>query len=354
MEAGPLTHRENWLRTIEFRNPEWIPCGVGFSPITWNTHRNKLEDLCLRHTLLFSGFQKGGRDFDSFPPYYRPRDTNRDNWGCVWKNELPGLEGMVIEYPLADWSALDTYRPPDPAKYTERGEIDWDAVKRSIAEARKRGDLVGGSGERLFDRLYFLRGFENLMMDFATDDPHLPKLIDMLWEHERKMVGMWLDIGVDVVSFHTDIGTQQALMISPEKFRIYLKPMFKDIFQMCRRAGAHVALSSDGCLLEIVDDLIECGVSVHDPQVRACTLDGIEKAYKGKMCINLDLDRQLFPFATPDQVREHVREGVERLALPEGGLMLQAGIWGGDVSLENIEALCQAMEDYCLSGAPER
>jgi hypothetical protein len=100
--------------------------------------------------------------------------------------------------------------------------------------------------------------------------------------------------------------------------------------------------------LEIVDDLIECGVSVHDPQLRANTLDGIVKAYKGKLFTMLDLDRQGFPFMRPDEIRQQVREVVDAMAMPEGGLGVLAAIYGTDVSLAKIAALCEAMEDFCF------
>ena len=57
-------------------------------------------------------------------------------------------------------------------------------------------------------------------------------------------------------------------------------------------------------LLAIVDDLIECGVSMHDPQLRANTLEGIVLSYRGKLCAAIDLDRQGFPFLTPAQLRD--------------------------------------------------
>jgi len=342
-----MNDRENFLRTLEFRNPEWIPCTIGFSPLTWHTYREKLEQIVLKHPRIFKDYKKGSINFDDFPPGYR-KGKFKDNWGCVWENHLEGLEGQVVEYPLADWKALDTYRPPDFLTKTERGDINWEKIKEDIEENRKKGLLTLGNGERLFDRLYFLRGFENLMIDFATDDPHLQKLIDMLTEYEVGLVNKWLEIGVDAICFHTDIGTQNSLMINPEKFRKYIKPMFKEIFTRVRKAGTHVLLSSDGCLLEIVDDLVECGVSMHDPQVRANTLEGIKKAYKGKMCINLDLDRQMFPFCKPEDIRKQIREGIEMLNSPKGGLMMQAGIWGDDVPLENIEAICEAYEEFCF------
>jgi len=343
-----MSHRENWLRAIEFRHPEWIPCGVGFAPATWHKYREELERIILDHPRLFPGHQEGSACFfDDMPVVYREGEQFRDNWGCVWQNIQGGLEGQVVGHPLADWSALDTYQPPDLLTKTERGDRDWEQIRRSIEGARAGGHLTVGDGERLFDRMYFLRGFENLMMDFATDDPHLPRLVEMLTNHELALVNKWLEIGVDAVGFHTDIGTQNALMISPAKFRRYIKPMFMEVFQTCRRAGAHVCLSSDGHLLEIVDDLIECGVSMHDPQLRANTLEGIVRAYKGRVCTTVDLDRQSFPFATPAELREQIRNVVDAMGAPEGGLMLSAGVWGSDVPLANIQAICAAVEEYC-------
>ena len=61
---------------------------------------------------------------------------------------------------------------------------------------------------------------------------------------------------------------------------------------------------------------------------------GLAAACKGKVCVDLDLDRQQFPFWKPDDIDRHVREAVETLGSPEGGLWLKAKI-GDDVPLEN-------------------
>jgi len=63
------------------------------------------------------------------------------------------------------------------------------------------------------------------------------------------------------------------------------------------------------------------------------------------VCVDLDLDRQMFPFGTPADIDAHVREAVETLGAPEGGLWLKAEV-GPDVPLENVEAICQALETY--------
>lgn len=343
-----MTERENWLRTVEFRNPEWIPCTVRICPANWHQYREKLEDLVLQYPLIFRGYKRGSVNFDEFPPLYR-KGYYKDTWGCIWYNAQGGMAGQVVEHPLADWRALSRYEPPDPLLQTETGEErNWEKIKRECQERKKRGLLVEGEGGRLFDRLYFLRGYENLMVDIATDDPRLPKLIQMLLNYEMRLVDKWLEMEVDVINFHSDMGTQNSLMINPVKFRRYIKPMFKKIFKKCRKAGVHVYFSSDGNLLEIIDDLIECGVSVHDPQIRANTLDGIAKAYKGRICAKVDLDRQMFPFCRPVDIRRQVREVVDKLSLPEGGLMIWGVICGKDIPLENIKALCETIEKYCF------
>jgi uroporphyrinogen-III decarboxylase len=104
-------------------------------------------------------------------------------------------------------------------------------------------------------------------------------------------------------------------------------------------------MHTDGCIYEIMPDLQECGVDIINPQYRANGLDNLERVCKGKIPINLDLDRQLFPFGTPKEMRNHVEECVKRLYLPEGGLGLSIEI-GPDDPLENIEALCDAVNEY--------
>lgn len=104
-------------------------------------------------------------------------------------------------------------------------------------------------------------------------------------------------------------------------------------------------MHTDGHIWEIIPDLIECGVNVVNPQVRANGLENLARVCKGKVCVNLDLDRQMFPFGTPADIDAHVREAVETLGSPEGGLWLQAEI-GPDVPLENVEAIAAALEKY--------
>jgi len=126
------------------------------------------------------------------------------------------------------------------------------------------------------------------------------------------------------------------------------------MFGTCRDQSVYVGLHTDGYILDIVPDLIECGVQLLNPQVRPNSLKGLAEYCKGKVAIKLDLDRQLFPFATKRQIQDHINEAIDMLVLPEGGLMLYAEC-NRDVPLENIETIVVTLEQFgCRGYQPDR
>ncbi len=347
MQSRTLSDRDNYLRTVEFGHPQWIPIKFELMPSLWIKYGQRLQQIVDRHPLVFSPDDPGGYSFNFHEgdPFYTDNEYFTDEWGCGWHNTQAGVLGQVIHHPLADWKALDRLRPPDP-----RDQYDWRQLEEETEQARLHGRLTQGNYEftrgGFFDRLQFLRGLENLLVDFMEEPPQLWTLIQMVLDYNMQYIRLWLDIGVDLMFFHGDIGSQNNLIMSPATFRKYLKPAYTEMFGSCRHAGSHVWYSSDGYMLPVVDDLVDCGVSLHDPQVRANTIEGIAGAYKGKLCALVDIDEQMLPTCTPEAIKQQIKEVREAMYLPRGGLMIYC-IPSQDVPLENIEALCQGWEEIC-------
>jgi len=352
--AGRNRQTVNYLKTMYFDTPEWVPCGVGFLPATWIHYREALEDLCLRHPRIFPDYKKGCVDFDQKvmwnPLYELGRHT--DCWQAVWNNIDRGFDSQVEVAPLTDWEAFPAWKQklPDPMKDDQFGpRASWDDVKKGMEEAKARGDTASGGGLPhgfFFMRLYYLRGFENLMMDFATDDPRIRELIGIIRDYSVAVAKKYLELGAEFMCFGEDLGMQTSLPVSPEMWRKFVKPTYEAVIGPCRDRDVPVFLHSDGHILEIIPDLIDVGVRVLNPQIRANGLDGLKKIAKGKVALSQDLDRQLFPFATPIQIEDHIEEVFRGLNQKKGGLMLQAEC-GPDVPLANIDAVCRAMERLC-------
>lgn len=345
-----LTDRENYIRNARFQGPEWIPMNVSISNASWDQYRGDMEAVALKHPKFFPFVKPGWRDYDNFDfgPAYTKDVPYTDAWGCTWLTTVNGLEGNVVEFPLDDWSKMDTYQVPDPDKTADRGPIDWNAIRTWIQNQRSAGQLtVGGVPHGfLFLRLEYLRGFENLMLDIAQDEPRLHKLIDLIVDHNMKIVRNYLDIGVDMMSFGDDLGTQTATIISPADFRKWIKPQYAKLMKPCKEAGVLVYFHSDGRTLDILVDQVEAGVDIVNPQDLANGIDNLAREIKGKACICLDIDRQtVVPFGSRKDIHDLIEEEVRKLGDPAGGLEMVAGIYP-PTPPENVDALCDALEKY--------
>jgi len=338
----------NYLRAAYFVQPEWIPCTVAVMPATWRKYQERVEDVLVDYPLLFPDFRKGQRDFDAVGDRRYAAGRFTDNWGCVWDNIAEGLDGAVVEHPLGDWADFEHYSAPDPLTEGEGwGPVpDWDDLRTRCERAKREGRIAWGGMPHgfMYMRLYYLRGFGNLMLDFATEEPRLADLVEMVLGYNMAAIEKMIECGAEFISFGDDLGVQRSLPFSPATWRKYLLPCYRQMAGRCRECGLDVYLHSDGHVLEIIPDLIEAGVTVLNPQIRANGLDGLEATAKGRICINLDLDRQLFPFATPRKVSDHIRTAAARLNTDAGGLMLYAEC-EPDVPLENIRAICATLEE---------
>ena len=339
----------NYLKTIQFDYPEWTICSVGLMPATWMKYGGDLEELVLAHPRIFPGYEKGSKPLDVVDNPLYDTGQHTDCWGVVWENIERGLDSIVVRHPLQDWSALDDYVPPDPLKDDMFGPRDWEKIQRAFDNAKRGGGLARAGGLPhgfMYMKLFYLRGFENLMMDLAANDPRLRGLIQMVEDYNTVVIRKCLAVGAEVMAFGDDLGTQGSLPMSPAMWRRFIKPSYERMFSLCREADVPIYLHSDGHILEIIPDLIEVGVSALNPQFRANGLAGLKEIAKGKVALNLDLDRQLFPFATPSRIEDHIGEAFDALHMPEGGLMLYAEC-EPDVPLENIDAICCAFERIC-------
>lgn len=345
-----LLERNNYVATVRRTNPQWIPIRLVVSGASRKEGGAELEAVMARHPLLFPNFQRGQIDWASyvFNTNYSKEGTFTDNWGVVWQAEIDGLAGLVLKSPLEDWAALETWRPPDPLLLADTGPADWAARKQEALDTLARGQVVvGGLAHGFFlMRLWYLRGFENLMVDLATDDPHLPALIEMLIEHNLTIVRKWLEIGVDEMDFPEDLGTQDRSIISPRLFHKWVTPAYTRIVEPAKQAGVIVHQHSDGYVMELIDDLLQAGRDVINLQDLCNGIQNIKEHLKGRVCIDLDIDRQkIVPFGTREDIRDLIEEEVRTLGSPQGGLTLICGIYP-PTPPQNVDALCDALEEF--------
>ncbi len=344
-----MTHRENVLRAIRFERPERIPMTFHVNGACWHHYeQDALQDLMEAHPLLFPGYVRQARVTPALALNQRADAPYTDPWGCVWETREDGITGSVHHHPLADWDALDTFAPPDPASTDGTYPLDWAAIAAAVRRRKAAGELVQGGlpHGHTFLRLQDLRGYENLIFDMVDAAPQLPRLIGMVEAFNLQLVERWLALEPDVMGYAEDLGMQVGPMLSPDTFQTTIKPVYRRLMQPARDRGCVIHMHSDGDIRALVEELIDGGVQALNLQDLVNGIDWIAATLAGRICIDLDIDRQsVTPRGTPDAIDRHIRAAVEALGSREGGLMMIYGLYPG-VPLANVAALMDAMERY--------
>jgi uroporphyrinogen decarboxylase len=347
-----MNYRQNTLRAYRFQGPEWIPVFTGYPSMMWQHYAaDDLQALMASHPILFPGYQPG--DPREHRVETRPDriagEPYTDYWGCVWQTAYTGMVGHVNHHPLADWNHLAGFQPPDPQFNDGLLPLDWLQLETAAADCRKEDRLFNLylPHGHTFLRLLDLRGYEAVMMDMADEEPRLWQVLQMLEDFNLELLNRFIRLKPDIIGVPEDLGMQDRLMISPRHYRKYIKPSYLKMTGLIKQNGILVHEHTDGYMMQIVDDLIEAGGDILNLQDLVNGIDNIARTLKGRLAIDLDIDRQSVTVrGTPKDIDDHIRECVVKLGSPQGGLSLLYQPWP-ETPLENMRAVFDALEKYC-------
>jgi hypothetical protein len=291
-------------RAIEFDNPPRLPF--------WQHWNHKIagfpDDVC---NIWEMDRQEAGWFFDNAAP---------DDWGCGWCiTELQNI-GQVTEYPLADWSRLATYRPPDP-----RNPFYYDRLGPMLDAASDRYVAITAHS-LLFSRLHKLRGFANTMEDFYLEPEKVHRALDMIVDFKiAQCEELHRRFGDRVHGLFVtdDWGTQERTFVGKNILDEFFRPRYARIFDTIHELGWHVILHSCGRINDFVPTFIELGVDVLNmQQPRSYGLVEFGGRFRGQVCFLATVDIQTTLSRGEEQeIREEARLLVEHWSTPKGGMI---------------------------------
>ncbi len=254
------------------------------------------------------------------------------------RSEGLGLDAHVL---LPDWRDLDAYLAEFPDIDRQPGIFD---NARAFVQANPNRYILGHWWYLYYERLWSIRGMQNVLMDFIDHPDEVTRLGRALLDYHVKAVRGLAACGVNGIFTSDDLGSQRALMMSPATFRRLLKPLYAELIEEVHSLGMHFWLHTCGNVLSIIDDFIDIGLDVIHP-IQAHTMDYsyVAERFGGRISFLVGIDVQhLLPEGSPEDVRQGIREVVRTFRRPEGGLLLAAG--NGimpETPLENIRAFLE-------------
>jgi len=286
-------------------------------------------------TILDFNYGKGKRTEGT---RYKKGEVAADEWGCRWHVAEDGVTGEVKNPPLKDISEVEHLNAP----YEILEGADFPKVNEICAEMDTF--TLAWTTVRPFERMQFLLGSEKLFLELASNSKHLYLLRDIVHNFFVEEIRMWVQTDVDGISFMDDWGSQKSLLISPQMWRDFFKPLYKDYCDLIHSNNKYAFFHSDGCIEAIYPELIEVGIDAVNSQLFCMNMEDIGKKHKGMITFWGEIDRQhILSFGTKEQVADAVKRVKKALWTPEGGVIAQCE-FGLKDPVENIETVFSTWE----------
>lgn len=379
-----MTSRDRLLLSLNHKEADRVPIDVGSTLITGiatTAYRNFLEYLGMA--------REDAPLFDLVQQLALPSEAFLRRFGIDVRNLSPS--------PGGDWK-LSVAEEGDYLVFTDQWGITWrmpkvgghyfdmcghplsmDPLTRKDIESMKLPDVADGARYRglraraqairdagfavvmssisagIHELGGWMRGYESYYTDLLLEEELAESYLDRFLEVKIDYWDRVLDAAgdlIDVVQEADDLGSQNAMLVSPEVYRRIVKPRHKKLFDHIHgKTEAKIFIHSCGSFLEVIPDLIEVGVDILNPVQYSAEGMGARNLKKefGRDLVfwggGVDTQR-ILPRGSPDEVRRNVREQIEILA-PGGGFVfntvhnIQA-----DVPPQNLEAMFQAFEEH--------
>lgn len=258
---------------------------------------------------------------------------------------LPGSMHHFMRYisPLRNaerFEQIENYPYPDMTGFSD------DHMAKQVAKAHKQGTVTVGKIGHIYEDAWQIRGYEQFLMDMVTQRHWCEFILDKLTDRNLALAVTAAKAGVDWIETGDDVANQITLMFDIELWREIMKPRWAEIYSAVRdiKPDIEIWYHSDGNISDIIDDLIEIGVTMLNPVQPEC-LDPltVKQKYGDKLVLDGTIGTQTtMPFATAEQVKETVIQRAESLGY-DGALILSPTHYlEPEVPLENIEAFIEA------------
>lgn len=336
-----MKRRERLLTTINHMEPDRIP--IGFD-VQGNKKVEMMKFFGVNDYRFF--YDKTGVECFSVWdwPAVLPEYIGRVPEGVTYvsKNQMAshgcwGKESELV-YPMENLSLHD-YSWPDI------DDFDFSGLAAGLGEVRKL-DMTSASAHAGvgFTHHYQLRSYEKTFID-VLDDAWMEEYMginrEFFIEYFNRLF-YYANGKIDIIRADEDLGGQENMSISPDLWRKWYKPLWRDVFKICKENGAKIWMHSCGFCRDVMDDFIEIGVDILNPvpvYVRGSDPYDMKQTYGEVLAFDGGVDQiHVLIEGTPPMVRDEVRLRISQMARGGGFIIGPSQVFTDDMPLENIVA----------------
>jgi len=267
----------------------------------------------------------------TFTKYSQYQAQDRD---MVWAQEGKGVITSMEEFERFPW--------PDP------DAMDLSAFEEVKAYLPPGMKVIAYMGY-IFTACWWLMGLETFCAALYEQPELIRRMYRRIWSIQSRVLVRLLGYdSIGALAHPDDIAYAESLMVSPAHLREFVFPWYRWCGMLVRDKGWPYLYHSDGRLITVLDDIVQCGFNaLHPIEPKAMDIAEVKRRIGATMCVigNIDLGYTLTR-GTPQEVDAEVKERIRVLA-PGGGYCVgSSNSVTAYVPFENFMAMREAAFKY--------
>lgn len=285
-------------------------------------------------------------NYDIFKDFYTEEENKvvRGPEGrLVWRTSPDGAHTRrgFIKKP-DEWDKYMNFNADHPANWTLMKSIMKESKKLDIVPVF----LVYGCG--FFEDLCGIFGFETLFKLLIKNKNFIKKIVKQMSEYSLAVGERVIKEGGKYIYMTNDLGLKGRSIISPKMFREFFKPGIKQFCETIHDVGGKVMMHSCGYVMEMLPEIVECGIDALHPIERAAGNDivKIKKIYGDNLIIIGNVPIPLMSLGTPQETEDYVKSLLKNVSVDGGHIFSSSHSVTQWCKLKNFLAYHETLEKY--------
>lgn len=257
---------------------------------------------------------------DPYPEYKQHNVVNK--WGVT----LSWPEGMPGPFPVHD---SDHKVLPDITEWKEKvkapglifPDVQWEeAIKEAESVDRSDQYVAPMIAPGIFERLHYLMGTEDALVNFYDEPECVADLIKYITEWELQYAEtLCTHLHPDALFHHDDWGSQISTFISPDMFEEFFLDAYKELYGYYKSHGVELIVHhSDSYAATLVPYMIEMGIDIWQGVMTTNDIPELIRKYGGQITFMGGIDSAKVDY--PGWTREVVKNEVQKACRENGTL----------------------------------
>jgi hypothetical protein len=261
--------------------------------------------------------------------------TKKDLWGTtiVWEQDSPGAmphvtnENKAVK-DITRWRDF-TSVPDLPLHCSDKAL--WEPYLERIGQIDRDENLImmfAPTG--IFERLHFLMGFEDALINLRAEPEAMEDLCAAIGEYRYNGMKLMVERArPDIILSHDDWGSKTQLFMSPKLWRRFIKANYQRTYDYLHSEGVIIMHHSDSFLEPLAEDMIDLHIDIWQGVLPQNDIPKLQEQIDGRMTLMGGLDASVIDRvnSTEQEIRAETRRACAEYS--PGGNFIPCITYGG-------------------------